>query len=178
MSYFGQDGLVAIIRLIIIKDFIKKNFNTELLFIVKESLTYEIESENIYEELWKKNFDFSNYSKNSKFFNETNKKVIGKMKDEFGGLIVTEFVGLKSKMYSMKKIDGKECNTAKGVSITTEFNKFKDVLFNKKVIRRKMKRIQSKKHKLGTYEIDKISLSCFDNKRYVLDDGVVTSCIN
>ena len=41
----------------------------------------------------------------------------------------------------------------------------------KKIIRHKMKRIQSRKHKLGTYEIDKISLSCFDNKRYVLDDG-------
>ena len=38
-----------------------------------------------------------------------------------------------------------------------------------------MKRIQSKKHKLGTYEIHKISLSCFDNKRYVLDDGIHTS---
>ena len=37
-----------------------------------------------------------------------------------------------------------------------------------------MKRIQAKKHKTGTYEIDKISLSCFDDKRYVLDDGVNT----
>ena len=44
----------------------------------------------------------------------------------------------------------------------------------KKVIRHKMKRIQAKKHKIGTYEIDKISLSCFDDKRYVLDDGVNT----
>ena len=96
------------------------------------------------------------------------------MKDEFGGVIVVEFVGLKSKMYSMKKIDGKECNTAKGVSIATEFDKFKDVLFNEKIIRHKMKRIQSKKHKLETYEIDKISLSCFDDKRYVLDDGIYT----
>ena len=49
-------------------------------------------------------FDFSNYSKDSKLFDETNKKVIGKMKDEFGGVIVTEFVGLKSKMYSIKKL--------------------------------------------------------------------------
>ena len=96
------------------------------------------------------------------------------MKDEFGGVIVIEFVGLKSKMYSMKKIDGKEYNTTKGVSIATEFDKFKDVLFNEKNIRHKMKRIQSKKHKLGTYEIDKISLSCFDDKRYVLDDGIRT----
>ena len=47
-----------------------------------------------------------------------------------------------------------------------------NVLFNKKIIRHKMKRIQSKKHKLGTYEIDKISPSVFDDKRYVLDDGV------
>ena len=96
------------------------------------------------------------------------------MKDEFGGVIVVEFVGLKSKMYSMKKIDGKEYNTAKVVNITTKFKKFKDVLFNEKIIRHKMKRIQSKKHKLGTYEIDKISLSCFDDKRYVLDDGICT----
>ena len=54
-------------------------------------------------------FDFSNYSKDSKFFDGTNKKVIGKIKDEFGEVIVIGFVGLKSKMYSMKKIDGKEC---------------------------------------------------------------------
>ena len=58
------------------------------------------------------------------------------------------------------------------MSIVSEFDQFKDVLFNEKIIRHKMKRIQSKKHKLGTYEIDKISLSCFDDKRYVLDDGI------
>ena len=119
-------------------------------------------------------FDFSNYSKDSKFFNSTNKKVIGKMKDEFGGIIVNEFVGLKSKMYSIRKIDGKESNTTKGVNVSTEFNEFKDVLFNKKIISHKMKRIQSKKHKIGTYEIDKISLSCFEDKRFVLDDGIHT----
>ena len=119
-------------------------------------------------------FDFSNYSRDSTFFDETNKEVIGKMKDEFGGVIVIEFVGLKSKMYFMKKIDGKECNTAKEVSIVAEFDKLKDVLFNEKIIRYKMKRIQSKKHKLGTYEIEKISLLCFNNKRYVLDDGIRT----
>ena len=77
-------------------------------------------------------------------------------------------------MYSTKKIDGKEYNTAKGVNIATEFNRYRDVLFNEKIIRHKMKRIQSKKHKLGTYENDKVSLSCFDNKRYALDDRVYT----
>ena len=74
-------------------------------------------------------------------------------------------------MHSMKKIDRKECTTAKGVNIATAFDKFKDVLFNEKIIRHKMKRIQSKKHQLGTYEISKISLSYFDN---VLDDGIHT----
>ena len=97
------------------------------------------------------------------------------MKDEFGGVIIIEFVRLMSKMYSIKKIDGKEHNTAKGVNIANEFDNFKDVLFNKKIIRHKMKRIQSKKHKLETYEIErKVSLSCFDDKRYVLDDGIHT----
>ena len=103
-------------------------------------------------------FDFRNYSKDSNLFGETNKNVIGKIKDEFGGIIVDEFVGLKSKMYSMKKIDDKECNIAKGVSIATEFKKFQDVLFNEKIIRHQMKRIQSKKQKLGTYGIDKIRI--------------------
>ena len=48
------------------------------------------------------------------------------MKDEVGGVIVIEFVVLKSKMCSVKKIDGKECNAAKGVSTAIEFDKFKD----------------------------------------------------
>ena len=131
-------------------------------------------------------FDLSNYSKDSKFFNETYKTFIGKMKDEFGGVTVNEFVELKLKMYYIKDIDGKECNAAKGVSITTEFDKFKDFLFNEKITKHKMKRIESRKHKLGTYEIDKVSLSCFDDKRNALDDGIfslayfhkdsVTSC--
>ena len=77
-------------------------------------------------------------------------------------------------MYSIKKTNGSESSTTKGVNIVTEFNEFKDVLFNKKVIRHKMKRIQSKKHKIRTYEIDKLCLSCFDDKRYVLHDGVNT----
>ena len=155
-------------------NFIKNYFDAELLFTDTDSLTYEIKSENVYEEffIWKDLFDFSNYLKDSKFFDEANKNVIGKMKDEFGGVIENEFVGLKSKIYSMKKNDGKESNTAKGVSMVTEFDKLKDILFNKKIIRHKMKRIQIKKHKLGTYEIKEISLSCFDDKRYVLDDGI------
>ena len=61
------------------------------------------------------------------------------MKDEFGGFIVNEFVGIKSKMY--KNIDCKKCNTAKGVNIATEITEFEDGLFNKKVFRQKMRKI-------------------------------------
>ena len=96
------------------------------------------------------------------------------MKDQSERKIIDECVGLKSKMYSMKNIDGKESNTAKGVNIATEFNKFKDTSFKKKVIRYKMRRIQGKKHKLGTYEINKISISCFDDKRFALNDEIHT----
>ena len=96
------------------------------------------------------------------------------MKNESEGKIIDESVGLKPKMHAVKNIDGKESNTAKGVNIATEFNELKDTLFNKKVLRHKMRRIQGKKHKMGTYEINKISLSVFDDKRFVLDDGIHT----
>ena len=155
-------------------NFIKKYFDAKLLFTDTYSLTYEIKSKNVYEEFFKHKhlFDFSNYPKASKFFDESNKKVIGKIKDVFEGKIIDEFVGLKSKMYSIKNIDGKETNTAKGVNIATEFNEFKDTLFNEKILRYKMKRIQAKNHKLGSYEISKISLSCFDDKKSVSNNGI------
>ena len=93
-------------------------------------------------------------------------KVIGKIKDVSEGKIIDEFVGLKSKMCSTKNINGKESNTTKGVKINTEFNELKDTLFNKKVLRHNMKRIEIKKHKIGPWKIYKISLSCFDDKKF------------
>ena len=81
-----------------------KKFNAELLFTDTDSLTYEIKSEDVYKEFykWKNLFDFSNYSKDSIFYDDTNKKVIGIMKDEYGGVIIIEFIGLKAKMFSIK----------------------------------------------------------------------------
>ena len=61
---------------------------------------------------------------------------------------------------------------AKGVNIATEFNEFKDTLFNKKIIRHKMRRIQGKKRKMRTYEINIISLSISDDKRFVSNNDV------
>ena len=65
-----------------------------MLFADTDSFIYEIKSDNVYKKFfkWKDLFGFSNYSKDSKFFNETNKKVLGKMKDEFDGVILDEFV--------------------------------------------------------------------------------------
>ena len=77
-------------------------------------------------------------------------------------------------MHCMLSDDGKESNAAKGVNISNEFEEYEENLINKKVIRHKMRIIQSEKHKIGTYEINKISLSCFDNKRFLLDDGIHT----
>ena len=112
------------------------------------------------------------FQKIQSFFDKANKKVIGKIKDVSEGKIIDEFVGLKSKRHSMTNIDGKETNTAKGVSVVTEFKTFKNILLNKKIMRRKMRRIQAKNHKLETYEINKISLLCFGEKRFVLKDGI------
>ena len=91
-------------------------------------------------------FDFSDYPSNSKFFDPVNKKVIGKMKDEFKGRIISEFGGLKSKMYSLISVD----DEAKGVNKKIRHKEFVDVLFDKKVIRHNMKRIQSRLHRSRT----------------------------
>ena len=89
------------------------------------------------------------------------------MNDEFNGAKIIGFIGLKSKMHSLISNDDKEINKAKGINKKLRHNSYHDVLFNKKVIRQNMKRIKNKLHKIGTYDVFKISLSCFDDKRYV-----------
>ena len=73
-------------------------------------------------------------------------------------------------MYSLISVDDEEGSKAKGVNKKMKHKEFVGVLFNRKVGRHNMKRI----HRLGTYDVYKISLSCFDDKRYVLDYGVNT----
>ena len=98
------------------------------------------------------------------------------MKDEFKRKIISEFFRLKSKIYSFIALDGREIQKAKGVSknVVKNINRkvFAGILFNKKMIRNKMKRIQSKLHRIGTYNVCNVSLSFFDNKKYILDDGI------
>ena len=97
--------------------YIKSKFDAKLLFTDTDSLVYEVKTEDVYEDFYqdKNLFDFSDYPLNSKFFNPINKKVIGKMKDEFKGKKVNESVGLKSKMYSLISADD-EVTKAKGVN--------------------------------------------------------------
>ena len=157
-------------------NYIKKNYKykAKLLFTDTDSLTYEIEADRVYRDFWndKDEFDNSGYSNDSPYFDKTNKKVIGKFKDETGGVPIVEFVGLRSKMYSYIKDNNKGGKTAKGIKknvikndITHE--NYKNTLFNNEQMYHKMKTIRSENHQLGSYEINKVSLSCFDDKRYI-----------
>ena len=141
-----------------------------MLFPDTDSLTYEIKSKDVYEQfLRNKNLLYlGNYPIDSKFFDPINERVIGKMKDVSEGKINEKFVRLNSKTYSIKNIDGKESNTAKRVNIAIELMNSKTLY----LVRHKVKRIQSKNHKIGTYEIKKIFLSYFDDKKFVLDNGI------
>ena len=95
--------------------YIKSKLDAKLLFTDTDSLVFEIKTEDVYEDFYgdKNLFDFSDFPLISKFFDPANKKVIGKMKDE---RIITEFVGLKSKMYSLISVDNKEVTKTKGVN--------------------------------------------------------------
>ena len=151
-------------------------YDAKLSFTDTDSLVYEINSEDVYEQCFKDRelFDFSGYPIDSKYYDRTNKKVLIKMKDEFNGVKIIEFVRLKSKMYSLINVYDREVNKAKGINKKLRHEEYVDVLLNKKVVRHNMKRIKSKLHEIGTYYVFKISLSCFDDKRYVPDDGINT----
>ena len=157
-------------------NYFKKKFDCTLLFTDTDSLIYEIRGvDDIYDKIYegKDLFHFRSYPKDSKYYDPTNKKIVGKLKNEANGKIIEEVIGLKSKMYSLTIVDDGNKIKAKEVNRgLVKHSEFRDVLFNRLVMRHNMKRIQSKKHKLGTYDISKISSSCFDDKRYIMDDGI------
>ena len=96
------------------------------------------------------------------------------MKDVIGSIAIEEFVGLKPKMYLLLVDNNSEHTKVKGVKrnvVILSHREYKDVLLNNKCIRHSMNRIQSKEHRIGTYEINKISLSCFDDKIYIQNNG-------
>ena len=124
-------------------------------------------------------FDFSGFVCTSPFFDATNIKVIGKMKDEANGEPIVEFVGLKPKMYSYITDDGAESRRAKGVQRAVVKNKLRHEAYVKELndpaenlfVNR---RIQSFGHQLMTIAQAKRGLSAYDDKRFLLDDGIHT----
>ena len=98
--------------------YIKSQFDAKLLFTDTDSLVYEIKAENAYEDFYqnKNLFDFCEYPLDPKLFGSVNKKVAGKMKDAYKGKIISKFVELKSKMYSLISVDNEELTKAKGVN--------------------------------------------------------------
>ena len=146
-----------------------------LLFTDTDSLFYEVD-EDFYEIMHqhKELFNLNNFLKNNKYFCNDNKKVLGKMKDEYGGTPIYQFIGLRSKIYSIRDVKKKGKSTHQGHNSYISNDEYYDTLFNKKILRHKMTRIKSRKHKLFTYKNNETSTSCFDDKRYILIDGINT----
>ena len=158
-------------------DFMKKIFNDfKLLFTDTDSLCYEIFDQNPYKKFYehREYFDLSNYSKNGKYFCNDNKKVLGKMKDECGGNVNKEVIGLRSKMYSILDTKNNEKSTHNGHNSYIKYEEFGDSLLSKNALRHRMRGIKSKNHNLITYESNKTSTSCFDDKRYIQENGIDT----
>ena len=139
-------------------NYIKKRYGNraKLLFTDTDSLTYEIETEDVYKDFWndKDMFDNSDYPENSPYFCNANKKVICKFKDEACGVPTVEFVGLKSKMYSYIKSNEKGGRTAKGIKKNVIKNNikhedYKNMLINNEQMHHKIKTIRSQRHQLG-----------------------------
>ena len=166
-------------------DYIKPKFGekAKLLFTDTDSLMYEIETEDFYKDIApdvQTMFDTSNYPSNHPSGIETgvNKKVIGLMKDEAGGKIITKFVGLRAKNYAFL-LDKKEHKKCKGIKkcVTTNSITFKDYetcLFTNINQLRKMNVFRSHLHDVYSEEINKIALSANDDKRIILKDGIHT----
>ena len=119
-------------------------------------------------------YDFSDL----RTYSVENKKVLGKIKDETVGRPIAEFVGLKAKMYSILEENGGQKITAKGVkkkfqkSLTHEH--YKAVLDDKIYMRTSMKMFRSFHHEISMIQMNKISLTPYDDKRYLLSDGVTS----
>ena len=156
-------------------DNIKEKYGSraKLLFTDTDSLTYEIQAKDVYEDFWedREKFHNSDYAKDNPYFDATNKKVIGKFKDEAAGIPLVEFIWLRSKMHSYVKDNGKNEKTAKGMKrYVIKKNTAHHTLQNNKQIYHTRKTIRSV-HQLSSYDLNKISLSCFDDKRYIHANG-------
>ena len=153
----------------------------EQLYTDTDSLLLKIETEDVYKDI-KANesfYDTSDYPKEHPLHSTVNKKVLGKMKDECAGTPISEYVGLRPKMYSIMKADEKNIRKAKGVKKNVvkkqiKHEQYKQVLFGKEQLWHGMNILRSEGHEIYGMHVNKISLSPFDSKRWIADDGVNT----
>ena len=149
-----------------------------------DSLVYDIKTEDFYADIADDvdaKFDTSGYSKTDFRLLPLglNKKVTGLMKDESGGAIMTEFLALRPKLYSYKKLDGSEDKKCKGikkcvVKKTLMFEDYKTCLFSNSTEYRSQLMFRSSKHEVHTIEVNKVALNRDDDKRTPRKDGIST----
>ena len=137
------------------------------------SFIINIKTEDFYEDIAndvEKRFDTSNYDVNRLLPKGRNKKVVGLMKDELEGKIMTEFAALRPKSYSYLMDDGNNDQKAKGtkkcvIKRRLKFNDYKDCLLNNEIILKSQQRFKSEANNVYTGEVNKIALSSNDEKR-------------
>ena len=160
----------------------KYNDNIKLCYMDTDSFVMNIKAEDFYKDIAndvEERFDTSNYEVNRPLSTGKNKKVIGLMKDELGGKIITEFVTLRPKTYSYLINDCKEDKKAKGtkkcvIKRMIKFNDYKNCLLKDEVILKLQQRFIIKKHDVYTENISKIALSNNDDKSIVSSDKITS----
>ena len=167
-------------------NYIKQKYGNKakLLFTNTDSLMYEIQTEDFYKDISpdvKHRFDTRDYPPNhpSGIPSGFNKKVLGMFKDEVGGKVIEEFVGLRAKLYSYEMLDGEEDKKCKRVKKSVikkrlTHDDYKKCLFTGKEQLRRMNIIRSHRHEVYTEEVNKIALCPGDDKSHILEDGVHT----
>ena len=156
-------------------DYMKPKYgdNVKLCYMDTDSFIMHIKAEDFYKDIAddvEKRFDTSNYECDRPFPEGKNKKVIGLMKDELRGTIMTEFVALRPKTYSYLMDDGESDKNAKGtkkrvIRRRLKFNDYKDCLLNNEIILKSQQRFKRERHNVYTEEINKTALSSNDDKR-------------
>ena len=153
----------------------KKYPSAKLLFTDTDSLVYYIKTEDIYEDLCKDRslFDNSDYPESSKFFfKENKKKLLVNLKMRHQGSQLLNLLVLKVKCILIKQNKKKRAVKKNVTKRELDHSHYKDALLNIKTMRHKMRTIRSDHHQISSYQINKISLSPFDDKRYILRDGI------
>ena len=152
----------------------------KLCYMDTDSLVYHIKTKDIYADIAddvQTRFDTSGCIPDRPLPVGLNKKVIGLIKDELGGKIMTEFVELRPKLYSYKKLGCSEDKKCKGIKKcvakkTLTFEDYKTCLFSDSTEYRSQLMFRSAKHKVHTIEVNKVTLNRDDNKRISRKNGI------